>query len=123
MVKPMHREICFIIEPTALRTTIFASIMFGLLGSFCSPATAQVDTPPSPIPPRLSAQLGMGGVGQTVIYVYFLILLFQITHAPPFFNTLFFTQFTVKLIRLQPSSSMFWSYRYTLIILITFEIS
>lgn len=61
----------------------------------------------------------MGETGQTVTYLYYLILLFQITCIPAFCNTLFFRQFTVKLIRLQLSSSTFQSCKYALITLIT----
>lgn len=60
-----------------------------------------------------------GETGQTVTYLYYLILLFQITCIPAFCNTLFFRQFTVKLIRLQLSSSTFQSCKYALITLIT----
>lgn len=72
---------------------------------------------PSPLPTPV--QVSNEGCWTTSnIYLLILFFFFQITWTPPFCNT-FFRQFTVKLIRLQLSSSTFWSCRYALITLIT----
>lgn len=83
--------------------------------SIYSPAIGQMHTLPSLTPPHPSAL----GAGKTVICLDAVIPLFQITWPPPFCNMLFFRQFTVKLIRLQLSSSTFQSCRYALVTLIT----
>lgn len=71
--------------------------------------------PPSALPSTLCNK----GARRTVVCLYYLISLFQITRTAPFHNILFFRHFTVNPIRLQVSLSTFRLRRYALITLIT----